>query len=87
MSDASCLGLADLGVSAAELVHWATLQQLSATPAVSPHLSHPLVRKLKLKALQRKKHPLQGGMMAIATAQYHHTISQVAIPACQRLNQ
>jgi hypothetical protein len=40
-----------------------------------------------LKALQRKKHPLQGGVMAIATAQHHHAISQVAIPACQRLHQ
>jgi len=87
MSDASCLGLADLAGSAAELVHWATLQQLSATPAVGPNLSHPLVRKLELKALQRKKHPFQSGVMAIATAQYHHTISQVAIPASQRLNQ
>lgn len=54
MSDASCPGLADLGVSAAELVHGATLQQLSATPAVGPNLRHPLVRKLELKALQRK---------------------------------
>ena len=87
MSGASCLGLADLGVSAAELVHGATLQQLSTTPAVGPHLSHPLVRKLELKALQREKHPLQGGVMAIATAQHHHAISQVAIPACQRLHQ
>jgi hypothetical protein len=83
MSDTSCPGLADLGVSAAELVHGATLQQLSATTAVGPNLGHPLVRKLELKALQRKEHPLQGGVMAIAAAQHHHAISQVAIPACQ----
>ena len=83
MSVASCLGLVELGGSTAELLHGAAIKQFSAATAVGPNLRHSLVRKLELKALQRKQHPLQGGVVAIATAQYHGAISQVAVPACQ----
>jgi len=83
MSGASCLGLVELGGGTAELLHGAAIEQLSTATAVGPNLRHSLVRKLELKALKREQHPLQCGVVAIATAQYHGAISQVAVLACQ----
>jgi hypothetical protein len=83
MSGASCLGPVNPGGSTAELLHGAAIEQLSTATTVGPNFRHSLIRKLELKALERKQYPLQGGVVAIATAQHNGAISQVAVPACQ----